>query len=208
MAERIIIAHTDKTEGGFIESMTAGSGFSARTVFTKLPDFALLKNELLSYMPEILILGGGYMDLFSKCEELLPFADIYLMDNGADSSSLGSPADITKVCAMLESIGYENYKKLNKLKIDYKNCSVFANDNEYPLTTNEMDVLKCFMANPNRVFSREQLAFEVFGTDAGECKSRIETAVTTLKDKLDGVSSSWNIKAMWGVGYKFEVSGK
>ena len=29
--------------------------------------------------------------------------------------------------------------------------------------------------------------------------------VNGLREKLDGVSSEWNLKTVWGVGYKFEV---
>ena len=28
-----------------------------------------------------------------------------------------------------------------------------------------------------------------------------------LREKLEGVSSQWELKTVWGVGYKFEVSG-
>jgi DNA-binding response OmpR family regulator len=29
--------------------------------------------------------------------------------------------------------------------------------------------------------------------------------VKRLREKLEGVSDSWNLKTVWGVGYKFEV---
>jgi DNA-binding response OmpR family regulator len=29
--------------------------------------------------------------------------------------------------------------------------------------------------------------------------------VKRLREKLEGVSDKWNLKTVWGVGYKFEV---
>ena len=60
--------------------------------------------------------------------------------------------------------------------------------------------------NPNRVFSKEQLAYEVFGPDAKGSDALVEESVSLLKSKLDGLSSKWSIRLIWGVGYKFEVN--
>ena len=56
------------------------------------------------------------------------------------------------------------------------------------------------------MFSKEQLAYEVFGPDAKGSDALVEESVSLLKSKLDGLSSKWSIRLIWGVGYKFEVN--
>ena len=33
----------------------------------------------------------------------------------------------------------------------------------------------------------------------------MDVHVKRLREKLEGVSSQWSVKTVWGVGYKFEV---
>ena len=33
----------------------------------------------------------------------------------------------------------------------------------------------------------------------------IDVHVKRLREKLEGASDKWNLKTVWGVGYKFEV---
>ena len=92
------------------------------------------------------------------------------------------------------------------LVIDNEHNCVRIGDKEYQIGLNELEILRSFIANPNRVFSKEQLAYEVFGPDAKGSDALVEESVSLLKSKLDGLSSKWSIRLIWGVGYKFEVN--
>ena len=59
--------------------------------------------------------------------------------------------------------------------------------------------------NPNRVFTREQLLEEVWGFDYFGDSRTVDVHIKRLREKLEGVEANWQLKTVWGVGYKFEV---
>ena len=75
------------------------------------------------------------------------------------------------------------------------------------LTAKEFDLMELLMRNPGRVYSRENLLNVVWGYEyAGDYRT-VDVHVRRLREKLEGVSDQWRLKTVWGVGYKFEVSG-
>ncbi|MGM9604695.1 MAG: winged helix-turn-helix domain-containing protein, partial [Faecousia sp.] len=54
-------------------------------------------------------------------------------------------------------------------------------------------------------YTRNQLLDEVWGFDYFGDSRTVDVHVKRLREKLEGVSDSWNLKTVWGVGYKFEV---
>ncbi len=69
----------------------------------------------------------------------------------------------------------------------------------------ELELLYHLASNPNRVYTRDQLLDEVWGFEYyGESRT-VDVHVKRLREKLEGVSDKWNLKTVWGVGYKFEV---
>ena len=71
----------------------------------------------------------------------------------------------------------------------------------------EMELIYHLASNPNRVFTRDQLLDEVWGFDYYGDSRTVDVHVKRLREKLDGVSEQWNLKTVWGVGYKFDVHG-
>ena len=69
----------------------------------------------------------------------------------------------------------------------------------------EMELLYHLASSPNRVFTRNQLLDEVWGFDYFGDSRTVDVHVKRLREKLEGVSESWCLKTVWGVGYKFEV---
>ena len=69
----------------------------------------------------------------------------------------------------------------------------------------EMELLYFLASAPNRVFTRNQLLDEVWGFDYFGDSRTVDVHVKRLREKLEGVSESWCLKTVWGVGYKFEV---
>ena len=69
----------------------------------------------------------------------------------------------------------------------------------------EMELIYHLASNPNRVFTRDQLLDEVWGFDYYGDSRTVDVHVKRLREKLDGVSDRWNLKTVWGVGYKFDV---
>ena len=52
----------------------------------------------------------------------------------------------------------------------------------------------------------DQLLDEVWGFEYYGDSRTIDVHVKRLREKLEGVSSQWSLKTVWGVGYKFEVT--
>jgi DNA-binding response OmpR family regulator len=69
----------------------------------------------------------------------------------------------------------------------------------------EMELLYYLASSPNRVYTRNQLLDEVWGFDYFGDSRTVDVHVKRLREKLEGVSESWTLKTVWGVGYKFEV---
>ena len=69
----------------------------------------------------------------------------------------------------------------------------------------EMELIYHLASNPNRVYTRDQLLDEVWGFEYYGDSRTVDVHVKRLREKLDGVSDQWNLKTVWGVGYKFEV---
>ena len=70
----------------------------------------------------------------------------------------------------------------------------------------ELEVLYFLAAHQNRVFTREQLLEQVWGFDFFGDSRTVDVHIKRLRDKLQGSESlGWQIRTVWGVGYKFEV---
>ena len=64
----------------------------------------------------------------------------------------------------------------------------------------ELELLNFLASHPNQVFTREQLLEQVWGYDFFGDSRTVDVHVKRLREKL-----GWQIKTVWGVGYKFEV---
>ena len=62
-------------------------------------------------------------------------------------------------------------------------------------------------SSPNRAFTRNQLLDEVWGFDYFGDSRTVDVHIKRLREKLEGVSDQWELKTVWGVGYKFMTEG-
>lgn len=70
----------------------------------------------------------------------------------------------------------------------------------------ELEVLYYLAAHQNRVFTREQLLEQVWGFDFFGDSRTVDVHIKRLREKLqDSEALGWQIRTVWGVGYKFEV---
>jgi len=92
------------------------------------------------------------------------------------------------------------------LEINRGEYTVTAFGRTEPLTAKEMELLWHLAAHPGRVFSREQLLESVWGyTYCGDTRT-VDTHIKRIRQKIGAQESTpWDIKTVWGVGYKFEV---
>lgn len=94
------------------------------------------------------------------------------------------------------------------LTIDKDQYTVVINDVSVEMPPKELELFYFLAAHPNRVFTREQLLGSVWGYDFyGESRT-VDVHVKRIREKVEerGGSEAWQIKTVWGVGYKFDVN--
>ncbi len=94
---------------------------------------------------------------------------------------------------------------IGHLKIDIVNFSLNKSGKEVKLTSKEFAILKLFVTNRNRVFTKEQI-YQLIWKDAyyGD-ENIINVHIRRLREKIeDDPSNPQYIKTLWGIGYKFE----
>ena len=100
----------------------------------------------------------------------------------------------------------EDLLKFPNLLINRQEYVATSSGNSVQLTAKEMDLLWHMASHPGRVFSREQLLESIWGYEYFGDTRTVDTHIKRIRQKL-GVQedSLWDIKTVWGVGYKFEV---
>lgn len=133
---------------------------------------------------------------------------VVALDLGADdylTKPFGMMEMVSRVRAVLRRTSKEEKKqalKLNELEINTSRHIVYVNGSEVYLTLKEYDLLKLFMENIGRAFTRDQLLSSVWGTEyVGETRT-VDVHIGTLRTKLG--SAGDYIKTVRGVGYRME----
>ena len=100
-------------------------------------------------------------------------------------------------------------KKLSfdKLTINLDAYELLVDGKRVDTPPKELELLYHLASAPNRVFTRNQLLDEVWGFDYFGDSRTVDVHIKRLREKLEGVSPAWSLKTVWGVGYKFEVTG-
>ena len=92
------------------------------------------------------------------------------------------------------------------LTVNLSQYSVTFMDRELEMPPKELELLHFLASHPNQVFTREQLLEQVWGYDYFGDSRTVDVHVKRLREKLEGGEQmGWQIKTVWGVGYKFEV---
>ena len=60
--------------------------------------------------------------------------------------------------------------------------------------------------NKNRVYTRDQLLDEIWGYEFFGDSRTVDVHIKRIREKIESEGKNWQLKTVWGVGYKFEVS--
>lgn len=127
------------------------------------------------------------------------------LDLGADdylSKPFGMMEMVSRVKAVLRRDNRNKHNSLLRFKdleLDADKMEVKIKDKVLDLTLKEFDLLKCFMENPEIVFSREKLLEKIWEEEfLGESRT-IDVHIGTLRNKLGDYASY--IQTIHGVGY-------
>ncbi len=141
------------------------------------------------------------------------FDKVLGLELGADDYMV-KPFETKELVARVKAVlrRFDTKSDDNSKEISYTNLSVNLSNYELKLNgeiieipPKELELLYFLASNPNRVFTREQLLEEVWGFDYFGDSRTVDVHIKRLREKLEGVQGNWQLKTVWGVGYKFEV---
>ncbi|MBR3149041.1 MAG: response regulator transcription factor [Eubacterium sp.] len=144
------------------------------------------------------------------------FDKVLGLELGADDYVV-KPFDAKEVMARVKAVlrrtkgsgdSGENEKKTviyDKLEINITNYEMKVDGVPVDTPPKELELIYHFASNPNRVYTRDQLLDEVWGFDYYGDSRTVDVHVKRLREKLEGVSDKWELRTVWGVGYKFET---
>jgi len=116
---------------------------------------------------------------------------------------------IARVKAILRRVNFDNEPndELNfeNLSINLSTYELKVNGKITDIPPKELELLGYLCSHKNKVFTRDQLLNEVWGYDYYGDSRTVDVHVKRLREKIDGISDKWQLKTVWGVGYKFEV---
>lgn len=115
-------------------------------------------------------------------------------------------AILRRSMAIAEGVAKVDGFSLAGLVIEFNSRNVYVDGKIVSLTPKEYELLKFFVKNPNRVFSREQLLNSVWGYYFTGDDRTVDTHVKMLRDRLGSYRKF--IATVWGTGYKFETGEK
>lgn len=140
---------------------------------------------------------------------------VFGLKQGADDY-ITKPFEMKEVLARIEAVlrrsGIAPEKAarrlvFDRLVIDMDAFELTVNGQKIPTPPKEMELLFHLASTPNRVYTRNQLLDEVWGFDYFGDTRTVDVHIKRLREKLEGVSDQWELKTVWSVGYKFEVTG-
>ncbi|HDR6301063.1 TPA: response regulator transcription factor [Bacillus cereus] len=100
----------------------------------------------------------------------------------------------------------EKMIQIGDLTIDPINFTVEKKGNPLKLTLKEFEILKLFVKNQNRVFTKAQIYTLVWNEEYYGDDNVINVHMRRLREKIESNPSNPEyIKTLWGIGYKLEV---
>ena len=119
-----------------------------------------------------------------------------------------SPEVIARVRAVFRRMAPDDAPEklaFDNLVIDKQAYDLIIKGKRVDAPPKEIELLYYLASSPNRVFTRAQLLDDVWGFDYFGDTRTVDVHVKRLREKLEGVSDKWELKTVWGVGYKFET---
>ena len=226
--ERILIVDDDSNICELLRLYFEKDGFQADIVtdgLEALRAFESLKPDLV--LLDIMLPG---MDGWQICREIRKtsqtpiimltakgetFDKVLGLELGADDY-ITKPFETKEVIARVKAVlrrsstpGATNTPlkevSFDKLSINLTNYELKVDGKAVDTPPKELELIFHLASNPNRVYTRDQLLDEVWGFEYYGDSRTVDVHVKRLREKLEGISDKWELKTVWGVGYKFET---
>lgn len=142
------------------------------------------------------------------------FERIMGLDIGADDYVV-KPFSCNEVMARVRAVlrridctgqtAEQKYLVYDNLRVCLETADVTIGGQKITLTKKELEILWTLLDNRGKIFSRENLLSGLWGYDYFGDNRTVDSHMKRLRAKLDKVPHpNWQIKTIWGMGYKFE----
>ncbi|AQM59234.1 MULTISPECIES: response regulator transcription factor [Clostridium] len=198
-----------------IEASNGEDGISKAMI--EKPDVAILDvmlpgidgfqvcNKLRSEFPNM-----GIIMLTAKGQDM---DKIMGLEYGADDYIVKpfNPLEVVlRIKALLRRLENNTENKLNELVngpfvINLYSQKITKNNVEIELTPKEYLIMKTFIENPNKAFSRDELLNKVWGYNYFGDPKIIDVNIRRLRSKIEeNASTPQFIETVWGIGYRWK----
>ena len=129
------------------------------------------------------------------------------LDCGADDY-LSKPFATTELLARMRALlrRKENYLSdvltVGNLSLDMTTYELSTPVNTVRLNSKEFQLISCFMRNPTRVFSADELMAKIWGWDYEIDVNVVWTNITYIRRKLEHLEANVQIQSLRGSGYR------
>ena len=202
------------------EPLVAKNGIEAMHMFEDFAPIAILLDVMMplkdgyevckdirkrSSVPIILITARG--EDFDKIMGLDIGADDYIVKPFSPSEVMARlRAVLRRLQKPEETKDMDNVLRVGNLVVNLDEYSFNVAGQRIPLTKKEIETMWTLASNPNKVFTRDNLLDSLWGYDYYGDSRTVDSHIKRLRAKVDTVEHpAWNIKTIWGVGYKVEI---
>ena len=224
MAKKILIVEDEANIRELLRLYLEREGYTVLEAENGVEGIKLWKSE----KPDMLLLDVmmPVMDGWAVCKEIRAESDVPIimltakgetadrvsgLEMGADDyivKPLEMPEVIARVRAVFRRMAPDDIPEklaFDNLIIDKQAYDLVIKGKRMDAPPKEIELLYYLASSPNRVFTRAQLLDDVWGFDYFGDTRTVDVHVKRLREKLEGVSDKWELKTVWGVGYKFET---
>ena len=225
MARNILVVEDDRNISDLIRMYLEKEGFEVRLAY----DGGKAVEEFEKQQPDMVLLDImlPVLDGWQVCERIRQKARTPIimltaksdvtdritgLEMGADDY-LVKPFEMKELMARINAvlrrseIPDDTRKRLtfDKLIINLDSYELTVDGKQVDTPPKELELLYHLASTPNRVYTRNQLLDEVWGFDYFGDSRTVDVHIKRLREKVEGISEQWELKTVWGVGYKFEV---
>ncbi len=96
----------------------------------------------------------------------------------------------------------------NELRVSISENRAYLSDKEITLTHKELELLKLFLSNPTKTFTKANLYEAVWNEEYCYEDNTVNVHVSNLRNKLKKLSGADYIDTVWGIGYRLKTGNK
>ena len=223
---KILVIEDEKEVANSVCEYLGENGFSCEFAYDA--DIAVEKLESKAYaciILDITLPGGNGLDILKHLRQIGNSDGVLIisarnsvddkvrgLQKGADDY-LAKPFHLSELLARVEAIIRRKFFdgtsviRFEALVIDPVSKSIRYNDLEINLTKKEYELFLYLVSNKNRVVTKEAITEHLYGDeiDAHEDFDFLYSQIKNLRKKLSKAGAPDYIKALYGMGYKFQV---